>query len=73
MSNDEWLKLVIDGLDKRLDNLDKKVDVHHICLETKIDRLLEFKWKITGMAIVVGVVGAATFQLINSLIQAKGG
>lgn len=62
MTNDEWLQKYIERIDHRLDSV-----------EHKVDQLLEFKWKIAGMAIFVGVIGAAVFQLINSYIQAKGG
>ncbi len=33
-------------------------------LESKVDLLLEFKWKIAGMAIVVGVVSAGVFEFV---------
>lgn len=38
-------------------------------LEHKVDRLLEFKWKAVGISIAVGVIGAATYELVLLFVQ----
>lgn len=42
-------------------------------IETKVDQLLEFKWKVIGLAIAVGVIAGGVFELFTALIQSKGG
>lgn len=38
-------------------------------IEQKVDHLLEFKWKAAGIAIAVGVITAASYQLFLAFIQ----
>lgn len=42
-------------------------------LESKVDILLEFKWKIAGIAIVVGILAASVFEVFITVVQHKGG
>lgn len=42
-------------------------------LEGKVDILLEFKWKIAGLAIAVGILSATVFEIFVLVMQHKGG
>lgn len=42
-------------------------------LEGKVDILLEFKWKIAGLAIAVGILAASVFEVALLFAKAKGG
>jgi len=48
----------------------KATDKRFIKLETKIDQLLEFKWKVYGMALACGVIGAGLGKLIITILGA---
>jgi hypothetical protein len=40
-------------------------------LETKVDKLLEFKWKIVGGTILASLILTGLFQIVLALIQSK--
>ncbi len=40
-------------------------------LETKVDKLLEFKWKIVGGTILASLILTCLFQVVLAFIQSK--
>lgn len=42
-------------------------------IETKVDALLEFKWKVIGLAIAVGILAGGVFEIVTAIIKSKGG
>jgi hypothetical protein len=57
----EWLRDEMSELRQDL----KAVDV-------KVDRLLEFKWKMVGAAVIMTGIMTAAIQIISSLLQRGG-
>ena len=37
-------------------------------IDNKVDKLLEFKWKLYGMALASGAAGAGSFELITKIM-----
>jgi hypothetical protein len=61
MEVDKLTDLIIKNMQENKDDLGKRIDV----LTVKVDELLEFKWKILGMATVTSAVIAFLFHLFE--------
>lgn len=66
----ELLKEKIDGIKADLKEDIREVKSEISSIKSDVNKLLEFKWKIAGMAIVVGIVSAAVFEVVLVIIKA---
>ena len=65
------LELLKDKIDDARDTLKNdifliRLDVSNI--RTDVNELLSFKWKIAGMAVLVGVVSGAVFEFVVRIV-----
>lgn len=57
-SNDKVFHLIVARIDR---------------IESKVDQLLEFKWKVVGLALAAGILAAGIFETILAVIQSSRG
>jgi hypothetical protein len=61
--------MVFQMVNDKIDRLDTKVDKRMDTIESKVDELLQFKWKIVGGTILASLVLTTLFQIGMALLQ----
>lgn len=65
----KWLKADFEKLENNLKLLDKKVESKINAVEEKVDRLLEFKYKVIGGTILASLLLTSIFQIVLAWLQ----
>ena len=65
--NQQWLKTIIDWIDKRIDRHQLDTNEKFEKLESKIDEILKWKWAIIGASGAITIV----FQIVFKILELK--